>query len=232
MAADLPSRQQEILDGLNKKSHLKLKVFNQTAEVFSQLKDILNEMSNDLNDLLDNNDRRVRLEYRDRGKFEAEFKFADDVLIFSMHSDIFQFDRNHPIWKNDFVKKDINNAYCGVISIYNFLSDSLKYNRGDDLGYLVARIFVNKDKFFLVEGKRQRNKAVSAFGKISLGREEMVQIVEAAVLYSLSFDLLVPPFDLVKVASVEQMNDKIESAKLQTGKRMGFKYNSDDVLEE
>ena len=61
MAADLPSRQQEILDGLNKKSHLKLKVFNQTAEVFSQLKDILNEMSNDLNDLLDNNDRRVAI---------------------------------------------------------------------------------------------------------------------------------------------------------------------------
>ncbi len=67
MAADLPSRQQEILDGLNKKSHLKLKVFNQTAEVFSQLKDILNEMSNDLNDLLDNSDRRVRLEYRTEG---------------------------------------------------------------------------------------------------------------------------------------------------------------------
>ncbi|HBY01751.1 MAG TPA: hypothetical protein DEG92_04290, partial [Rikenellaceae bacterium] len=72
----------------------KVQVFNQTMEVFNQLKDVLNEMSNDLNDLLDNtNDRRVRLEYRDRGKFEAELKFADDVLIFSMHSDIFQFDR-------------------------------------------------------------------------------------------------------------------------------------------
>lgn len=233
MAADLPSRQQEILDGLNNKSHTKLRVFNQTMEVFNQLKDILNEMSNDLNDLLDNtNDRRVRLEYRDRGKFEAELKFADDVLIFSMHSDIFQFDRDHSVWKTDFVKKDVNNSYCGVISVYNFLSDSLKYNRIDDLGYLVARIFVNKDKYFLVEGKRQKNKVVSTFGKKQLGKEEIVSIVETAVLYTLSFDLLVPPFDLVKVASVEQMNDKIESAKLQTGKRMGYKYNSDDVLED
>jgi hypothetical protein len=72
---------------------------------------------------------------------------------------------------------------------------------------------------------------VGSFGQKKLGREELVQIVESAIMYTLSFDLLVPPFDLVKVASVEQINDKIESAKLQTGKRMGYKYNSDDVLE-
>lgn len=235
MAADLPSRQKEILAGFNFKSQIKLQVFNQTMEVFNQLKEILNEMSNDLNDLLetnDPNDRKLRrLEYRDRGKFEAELKFADDVLIFSMHSDVFIFDRDHPVWKSDYVKNDASNGYSGVISIYNFLSDSLKYNRPEDLGYLVARIFVNKDKCFLAEGKRQINNVVSTFGKKKLGREEMLQIVESAILYTLSFDLLVPPFDLVKVASVEQINDKIESAKLQTGKRMGYKFNSDDVLE-
>jgi hypothetical protein len=233
MASDLPSRQQDILDGLNHKSRTKVQVFNQTMEVFNQLKDVLSEMSNDLNDLLDNNnDRRVRLEYRDRGKFEAELKFADDVLIFSMHSDIFQFDREHSIWKTDFVSADSSNAYCGVINVYNFLADSLKYNREEDLGYLVARLFINKERFFLAEGKRQHYKSVASFGKKQLTRETLVSIVETAVLYTLSFDLLVPPFDLVKVASVEQINDKIESAKLQTGKRMGFKFNSDDVLED
>ncbi len=235
MASELPSRQREILEGLNQKSRTKVHVFNQTMEVFNQLKDVLNEMSNDLNDLLENlngNDRRVRLEYRDRGKFEAELKFADDVLIFSMHSDIFQFDREHPAWKTDFLKSDPSNSYCGVINVYNFLSDSLKYNRQEDLGYLVARIFVNKDKFFMVEGKRQTKRSVSFFGKKQISREELVSVVETSVLYTLSFDLLVPPFDLVKMASVEQINDKIESAKLQTGKRLGYKYNSDDVLED
>ena len=232
MAADLPSRQNEILSGLNNKSQIKLLVFNQTAEVFAQLKEILSEMSNDLNDLLDNNDRRVRLEYRDRGKFEAELKFADDVLIFSMHSDIFLFDRDHSVWKSDYVKKEPLNGFCGIISVYNFLADSLKDNRSEDLGYLVARIFVNKDKQYLVEGKRQTDNVVSTFGSKHLGREELVSVVESAVLYTLSFDLLVPPFDLVKVASVEQINDKIESSKLQTGKRVGYKYNSDDVLDE
>lgn len=231
MADDLSSRQKEIISGLNTKSQIKLQVFNQAMEVFNELKEILNEMSNDLNELLDSNNRRIRLEYRDRGKFEAELKFADDVLIFSMHSDVFIFDRDHAVWKNEYVKADKDNAYSGIISIYNFLSDSLKYNRPEDLGYLVARIFVNKDKYFISEGKRQKDNVVSAFGKNKLRRKELVRIVESAILYTLSFDLLIPPFDLVKIASVEQINDKIESAKHQTGKRMGYKYNSDDVLE-
>ena len=240
MASDLPSRQQEILDGLNNKSQIKQRVYTQTLDMFGTLKEILNEMSNDMNDLLEStNDRRevskdkiVRLEYRDRGKFEAELKFADDVLIFSMHSDIFQFDRDHPVWKTEFLKANPVNSYCGIINVYNFLSDSLKFNRQEDLGYLMARIFVNKDKFFMVEWKRQPKRSVSSFGKKQLTREELVSIVETSVLYTLSFDLLVPPFDLVKMAYVEQINDKIESAKLQTGKRLGFKYNSDDVLED
>ena len=66
---------------------------------------------------------------------------------------------------------------------------------------------------------------------IKLPAPELVGFVESAMLYSLSFDLLVPPFDLVKVASVEQINAKIESARMSTGKRMGYKYNSDDILE-
>lgn len=222
---------QSILEGLNKKALVKSVVFDTSCEIFNLLKEVLSEMSSDLSDMLENeSDRKIRVEYRDRGKFEAEFKFADDVLVFSLHTDVFQFDRDHAIWKNSYAKKEPFNTYCGIISVYNFLSDSMKYNRSEDLGYLVARIFVNKERYFFVEGKRQKRQKVEGFGKHILDREELVSIVESAVLYTLSFDLLVPPFDLVKVASVEQVNAKIESSKMQTGKRMGFKYNSDDVL--
>src|SRR5574344_2285806 len=226
-----PLPQSKILELLGTKAGVKAAVFDQALEIFNQLKDVLSEMSNDLNESLDESgNKRVRLEYRDRGRFEAELKFADDVLIFSMHTDIFQFDRDHAIWKNPYSKADSYNTYCGVISVYNFLSDSMKYNRKEDLGYLVARIFVNKDRFFFVEGKRQKRQMTDIFGKAYLGREELISIVESAILYSLSFDLLVPPFDMVKVASVEQINAKIDSAKMKTGKRVGYQYNSDDVL--
>ena len=222
---------EQIASELMDKAQLKADVYDKCLDIFNQLKDVLSETSNDLNDVVEEKcARRIRIEYRDRGRFEAELKFADDVLVFSMHTDVFKFDKDHSIWKNQYVKEDLSRAYCGVINVYNFLSDSMKYNREEDLGYLVARIFVNKDRSFLVEGKRQDKQRTAAFGKYTLGKEELVAIVQSAVTYALSFDLLVPPFDLVKVVSVNQINAKIESAKMKTGKRMGYQYNSDDVL--
>ncbi len=70
------------------------------------------------------------------------------------------------------------------------------------------------------------------FGTIEIDKESLRRIVETAILYTLEFDLLVPPYDTVKIASVGQVNNKIENSKIQTGKRLGYKFNSDDVLEE
>lgn len=234
----LPAREQ-IINGLVTKSNIKSTVFDTVLEVFNHLKELLGEISNDLNDALDEKQekegtvlsKRVKLGYSDRGKFEAELRFADDVLVFSMHQDVFQFDRSHAVWKNPYTKSNPFNSYCGIINVYNFLYDSIKYDRDDDLGYLVARIFVNKDKAFFVEGKRQLRRRISDFGKVTLDNKELTDFVESAMLYSMSFDLLVPPFDLVKMSSVEQINAKIENAKMKTGKRMGFEYRSDDVLD-
>ena len=132
MSSD-PLPQQLILAGLTEKANIKAKVFEQSLDVFNHLKEVLGEISNDYNDLLEQDsaidNRKIRLEYRDRGKYEAELKFADDVLVFSLHTDIFQFDRDHLVWKNAYVKNTPYSSYCGVISVYNFLSYSLKFNR-------------------------------------------------------------------------------------------------------
>jgi hypothetical protein len=113
--------------------------------------------------------------------------------------------------------------------VYNFLSDSFKYNRNDDLGYLIGRIFINKDKSFFVEGKRQEAFGFRHFGEKTITPADLVLIIETAILYAIEFDLLAPPYELVKLATVEQMNAKIESAKMQTGKRLGFQFRVDDV---
>ena len=69
------------------------------------------------------------------------------------------------------------------------------------------------------------------FGQAIINRDDVKRIIETSMLYTLEFDLLVPPYDMVKIATVAQMNSKIDSSKMQTGKRLGFKFNSDDVLE-
>lgn len=120
------------------------------------------EMDDQLDGLLD---RRVRLEYRDRGKFEAQIQVANDLLIFQMHTDVFEFEPNHVIWQNPYVQTDRDNSYCGVINIYNFLSDSFKFNRNADEGYLIGRIFINREKCYFVEGKQQTSMRPMQFGK-------------------------------------------------------------------
>ncbi|MCI1778648.1 MAG: hypothetical protein LKI53_01675 [Bacteroidales bacterium] len=231
MATDPLPLQEEIISLLKGKSCVKAQIFNQTSEIFSHIKEILSGLSNDLNDMLeDENNRRIRLEYRDRGKFEAEIRFADDVLLFSMYTDVFKFDRKSAVWHNPYINRDPLNAYFGIINVYDFLYDSFKYDRQDDPGYLVARMFVNREKYFFVEGKRQKRNKIGFFGKILLDEIEMRDFILSAMRYALSFDLLVPPYDSMKEISVRQINAKIESARVSIGKRIGFGFNSDDVL--
>ncbi len=223
-------KREQIVETLKTKSVLLQQIFDNTQQVFGQLKEILQEYAVEVNEQLEGaSDRRIKLEYRDRGKFEAQLQMAGDILIFSMHTNVFQFERENIIWQNSYVKQDKQNAYCGVINIYNFLSDSFRYNRSADEGYLVARIFINRDFQYMVEGKRQVTYRHDNFGQGAITPDALTEIIENTMAYTLDFDLLVPPYDTVKLVTVDQMNTKIENSKLQTGKRMGYQFRSDDV---
>lgn len=212
------------------KSNTKQKVFQNTKLTFLLIKKVLKQLENDYTLVLKELVSLADLPYfKDRGTFEAEFKIGSDLLVFSMHSNVFEFDDKHPVLKTPYIKDDPLRSYCGVIHIYNFLADSFKYSRENDLGYLVARIFVNKDNHFFVEGKRQTDETVKDFAIDSISPGILRQIIETAIRYSVEFDLLAPLYDQVKVATVEQMRQKMSHSKMITGKRLGFGFNSDDV---
>ena len=119
--------------------------------------------------------------------------------------------------------------YCGLINIYNFLSDSFKFNRNADEGYLIGRIFINREKRFFVEGKRQTSMRPMAFGSAEITRETLVKIIETAVYYAINFDLLMPPYEDNKRVTVDQFNTKMDNSKFTTGKRIGYEFNVDDI---
>ena len=77
--------------------------------------------------------------YSEKGTFDVEFRVGEDILLFSMHSNVFEFDNNHPMNKIPYVLEDPLRSYCGMIMIYNFLADSFNYRRINDLGYMVGR---------------------------------------------------------------------------------------------
>lgn len=219
-----------LLEAFVIKTTVKQKVFENTQQTFLILKKVLKMLEKEyLQTVKEKVPESVLPEFKDKGPFEAEFKIGADLLIFSMHSNVFEFDDKHPVWKTKYIEEDVLRSYCGVINIYNFLSDSFKYNRDNDLGYLVARIFVNKDNHFFVEGKRQTDEVVKDFAIDSISPGILRQIIETAIQYSIEFDLLVPLYDQVKVATVDQMRQKMNHSKIVTGKRLGFSFNSDDV---
>ncbi len=229
---DIKEKKQNIINTIKEKSVLKQKVYDNTLESFCIIKEILKSFAKGVNGNLGNIDPRVKLEYTDRSSFDAQLKVAGDILFFSMHSNIFQFDREHPAWKTAYIQKNKYNAYSGIINIYNFLFDSIKYSRQDDLGYLIARIFINHEKQYFVEGKRQMGMLFSNYGNEEITKQALQVIISTAIQYTLEFDLLVPPYDTVKIATVGQAEAKIQHSRVITGKRLGFQFNSDDVLEK
>lgn len=219
-----------ILDTLVRKSTLKQKVFDHTFAVFNLLKETLLEMASELDDQLDGRlDRRVRIEYRDRGKFEVQLQVANDVLIFQMHTDVFDFDAQHPVRQTPYVQADAENAYCGVVNIYNFLSDSFKFNRNADEGYLIGRLFINRERRYFVEGKGQTSLRAADFGRAEIDRDALVTVLEEAIDFALGFDLLTTPYETLARVTVDQFNTKMDNSKFTTGKRLGYDFNVDDI---
>ena len=204
----------QILDTIIRKSTLKQRVFDNTFGAFNSLKETLLEMASEMDDELDGKlDRRVRLEYRDRGKFEAQLQVAND----------------HLIWQNPYVQADRDNSYCGLINIYNFLSDSFKFNRNADEGYLIGRIFINRERRYFAEGKQQNSMRAMDFGKSEIGQEALVAILESAIGFALNFDLLMPPYEENKRVTVDQFNTKMDNSKFVTGKRLGYDFDVEDI---
>ncbi|MBL4655074.1 MAG: hypothetical protein JKY33_04555 [Bacteroidia bacterium] len=218
-----------INDVLKLKSTTKKKIYDCTLESFHEFKEELEVFANDLRVSLDKTTKgqRIPVKYANSGEFEGELRFAGDVLYFMMHSNIFNFDDDHEMYKTKYIKEDDLRTYCGVIQVFNFLSDSIKYERGNDVGYLIARIFINKEKHFFVEGKRQLGFLYNEFEKNKINKKNIRKIIESTVLYTLDFDLLTPPYDEVSQVTLQEKIAETGSSKIKTGKRVGFRFLAD-----
>ncbi len=224
---NIPLPHDLILKTLKEKSSMKQDVYDTTAKNFSLFKSIAKKLIQDLKKEMYTIDKRLAIDYREKGEFEFELRVAGDLLIFSMHTNVFEFDKSHQIWKSSYVKEDATRTFCGIINIYNFLNDSFKYNRMNDLGYVIGRVFINKDNHFFAEGKRQLGFLYNDLVHSVIDEEAIKCIIESSILYCLSFDLFTPPFDSIKEVSVNDMQAATESMQIKTGKRLGFRFQAD-----
>lgn len=216
-----------ILNALRTKSCMKQDVYQNTVALFEMVKELLQEIADDLGKAVKGEDERLMVAFTDKGTTACELRVAGDVIIFHMHTNVFKLDQSHSLWKTSYLEEDELRGYFGVVNMYNFLSDSFKYNRERDLGYLVARLFLNRDKKFFVQGKRQLGFLYDDLLSNDLDRSRIKDVLLSVVLYVLEFDLLAPPYDQVNQVTVSEMNELNANVQISTGKRLGFRFQSD-----
>jgi hypothetical protein len=220
----------QLLDDLVLKSLWKQETYVATLENFFTLKKVAKYLIDNYRKQLKLSSQKIPLEFTDNGIFEAKMQVAGDLIIFNMHSNVFTFDENHWIWANEYVKENEANGYCGIINVYNFLADSFKYSRLSDYGYIIARIFVNREGYYFLEGNPDFGSFNEAFGKSKLDMAVLREIIQSVIQYSLEVDLIVPPLEDIQLATVEQMMDKISRSKIETGKPLGFRSNAQNSV--
>ncbi|NQX97725.1 MAG: hypothetical protein HRT73_07575 [Flavobacteriales bacterium] len=224
----MKNAKQLILETLKTKACLKQDVFKKTKATFLTFKEEAEKLLGELKTEMIKADKDIIVEFIEKSDYEFHIKFGGDILVFFMHTNVFDFEKSHTIWNTSYVKEDELRAYCGMINVYNFLADSFKYNRLNDVGYLVARLFLNKDLHYFVEGKRQLGFLYNDFVNEVINNDKIRNIIESSILYSMDFDLLTPHYDTMKVVSVNDVNEATSAMSIKTGKRLGFKFQADN----
>lgn len=223
----------EVCKQLLEKGTLKDKIYKETLSSLKLIKAVASDFANHYQNNFGNENDSVQVHFTDRNSFECQLKFGGDILIFLMHSNVFEFSRNHEVMKSTYIKEDKTRSYCGMIYIYNFLADSFKYQRINDIGYLIGRLLINKEGKFYSEGKRELAQILNNFSENIFDREVAAKVLLSAIQYTINFDLLVPDYNNNILMTVQEMM-QIENQNmiLKTGKRLGFRFEPDHLLKD
>ncbi|MGA0109666.1 MAG: hypothetical protein ACO3HG_04275, partial [Schleiferiaceae bacterium] len=187
---------------------------------FADLKALLRDTASELNSQICAIDQSVVVEFVDRGEFEFEIRFSGDSLVFQVHTNAFLLPEEHTLRDTDYVKSNPNRAYYGLIHVYNFLSDSFRMRRLNDVGTLMSRFFVNGEGHHFAEGVGPLNLPLS---ESEVSGDDLQQWLYRLMVTAMDFDLQAAPFQAVQDVSVLALEGIREELRQRTGKRLGFR---------
>ncbi len=212
----------ELAEAIKQKTDLLNNVMQNNKTAFKLFKDTAKEIIEQMK-----SEHPKYFSFTDRGELEFEIRFGADILLFCQHTNCYEFSRNHEVMKLPYIKEDNDRSFCGMKDKYNFLASSFDYNRDYDIGYLIGRMFVNKENHYFIEGKREVGLLYSNFNTSVVDKESIASIILSAMEYANNFDLLTPPFDQVKEITVGEIKQNTATRRLITAKRLGFEFQQD-----
>lgn len=211
-----------IFEGLKQKSGTKQIIFRNTRETFDQLRNCAAQIVDKLNSKVTEVDSTIVIEYRNINELEFQIKFSGDLLIFVMHSNVVTFPEDHELMTSAYVEEDFRRRFFGHIMAYNFMADSIKYGRMNDPGYLLARLLINVDNHFFLEGVTQLDLPYTNMSTNVVDEEALRLFVESTMIAAVNNDLMGPDIEDIKKITVKQ---KMENQQVSRGQKLGFSFS-------
>lgn len=168
-------------------------------------------------------DEDVTVEFRQVSAQEFHVKLAGDLLIFVLHTNVVTIEGGHPVMQDPYMKENEMNHYFGQIMIYNFMADSLKYNRVNDPGYLLARLLINHEGRYVVEGDGQLTAIANKISTGPITEPELAILVKLCLMLAIENDLIAPPFPDVRFITLHQKMERTQE--LGAGQKIGFQMS-------
>jgi len=212
-----------IAQGLGGKASAKQAIFRTTQAAFDLLRQVSQELCLELTQCITTSvDASVRIEYYPVNGMEFHIRFSGDLLVFVMHSNIVTFPDTFGPMKTPYVQDDFRRRFFGHIMAYNFMADSIKYQRLNDPGYLVGRLLVNIDSHYFLEGVQQLELPDHDMSESPVTTEAMRLFVESAMIAAVNNDLIAPPMNDIQKITVKQ---KFENQQVSRGSKVGFSFS-------
>ena len=209
-----------ITDLIDSKCSIKQLTYRNLQELFVQMKDEAKRLIADILDHAKKTDRDITLEVINVSENEFHLKIAGDMLVFLLHSNIVVQPDSHGFNTTPYVMENTMRKYLGQINVYNFMADSFKFNRINDPGYLIARMFINSEKHFIVEGDGQLNFMFEPISKAPVSSPDISIFLQLAISQAMDNDLVTPPFPDIRRITLQQK--LLRSAMMGMGYKIGF----------
>jgi hypothetical protein len=213
-----------IAQGLREKSSAKQAIFRATQAAFTLLRQVSQQLCLELTQKVTaNSDATVKIECLPVNEMEFHIRFSGDLLVFVMHSNIVTFPDDFEPLNTPYVEADFRRRFFGHIMAYNFMADSIRYQRMNDPGYLLGRLLINIDSHYLLEGVQQLDLPGHDMSTSIVTAETMRLFVESAMIAAVNNDLIAPPLPEIQKISVKQ---KLENQQVSRGSKVGFSFTA------
>ena len=213
----------KLVELLSDKAVLKQDVFQQTSDVFDEMKLITKNIAEKIKDANAIDHNKVQVEFEVINAYEFQLKVGSDIIVFMMKTNVFALPLNHKDINHKYFKKDWKKAYFGQIVVYDFIADSVKFNRVDDVGYLIERIFINIDKHYLVEGLQNISYRHPDVSKNIANTQNLEKLIEEAIYVSIDTDLVSTSYADNFNMTIEQRMEKRNQV---SGAKVGFQMSA------